>query len=142
MCSRREKAQKIELTLLQLHQLQEELESVFIADQAKQKQLEELKQQVSAKGAELEAERKEKDAAAERVKALEAEMAGVKGERDAQAKEKGEAQEEAELTLLQLHQVQEELEHYFLQSRTQDDLLRQHQEQSIEFKSYIKLVNR
>ena len=127
---------------LRLHQVQEELESVFLADQAKQKQLEELKQQVSAKGAELETERKERAAGAERLKALEGELAGVKGERDAQAKEKEEAQEEAELTLLQLYQVQEELEHYFLQSRTQDDLLRQHQEQSSEFKSIIsKLVN-
>ena len=40
--------------------MQEELESVFLADQAKQKQLEELKQQVSASVAELEKERKEK----------------------------------------------------------------------------------
>lgn len=34
-----------------------------------------------------------------------------------------EAREEAELTLLQLHQVQEELEHYFLLSRDQTNLL-------------------
>ena len=34
-----------------------EIRSVFLADQAKQKQLEELKQQLSAKGAELEEER-------------------------------------------------------------------------------------
>ena len=34
-----------------------------------------------------------------------------------------EAQEEAELTLLQLHQVQEELEHYFLLSRDQTSQL-------------------
>ena len=77
------------------------------------------------------------------------------GERDARAMEKGEAQqqlvelqkqseqasallaeqrsaakdaaEETELTLLQLHQVQEELEHYFLQSRSKEDVLRKHQ---------------
>ena len=124
-----EAREEAELTLLQLHQVQEKLESVFIADQAKQKQLEELKQQVSA--------------GAERMKALEAEMTGVKDERDTRAKEKEEAQNEAELTLLQLHQVQEELEHYFHQSRTQDDLLRQHQAQAIEFKAVIsKFVNR
>lgn len=34
-----------------------------------------------------------------------------------------EAREEAELTLLQLHQVQEELEHYFLLSRDHEQLL-------------------
>ena len=107
-----------------------------------QKTVEDLKQQVSAKAAELEKERKEKAAGAERVKALEAEMAEVKGERDALEKETGEAREEAELTLLQLHQVQEELEHYFQQSRTQDDLLRQHQAQATEFKLVIlKLAN-
>ena len=32
------------------------------------------------------------------------------------------ASEEAELTLLQLHQVQEELEHYFLKSKSSDEL--------------------
>ena len=95
-----------------------------------EKAAEELKQQLSAKGAELEKERKERAAGAERVKVLEGELAGVKGERDARAKEKDEAREEAELILLQLHQVQEELERCFLESRTQDDLLRQHQTQS------------
>ena len=106
-----------------------------------QQAIEELKQQVSAKGAELEKERKEKVAGAERVKALEGELAGVKGERDARAKEKGEAKEEAKLTLLQLHQVQEELEHQFFESRAQHDLLRQHQRQSLAMRKAIsKLV--
>ncbi len=40
-----------------------------------------------------------------------------------------EAQEEAELTLLQLHQVQEELEHYFLLSREQSSMLDTHAQQ-------------
>ena len=39
------------------------------------------------------------------------------------------AREEAELTLLQLHQVQEELEHYFLLSREQNALLDGHAHQ-------------
>ena len=46
-----------------------------------------------------------------------------------QAKEKEEAREEAELTLLQLHQVQEELEHYFLKSRGADQLAAAQQDQ-------------
>ena len=54
----------------------------------------------------------------------------MKGERDVQEQEKAEAREEAELTLLQLHQVQEELERYFLESRSQHDLLSQHKVQS------------
>ena len=44
-------------------------------------------------------------------------------ERDALSSQLQEAKEEAELTLLQLHQVQEELEHYFLVSRDQANLL-------------------
>ena len=43
------------------------------------------------------------------MKALEGELSGVKGELDARAKEQAEAREEGELTLLQLHQVQEKL---------------------------------
>ena len=50
--------------------------------------------------------------------------AGLTG-RDA---ELAEAREEAELTLLQLHQVQEELEHYFLLARGQKQLLADHQQ--------------
>ena len=95
----------------------------------KQKEVEELKQQVSARTAELEAERQEKAAGAQRMKALEGELAGVKGEREAQAKKAKEAREEAELTLLQLHQVQEELEHYFLKSRGADQLAAAQQDQ-------------
>ena len=48
------------------------------------------------------------------MKALEGELAGVKGERDARVQEISEATEVAELTLLLLHQVQEELENVFL----------------------------
>ena len=49
------------------------------------------------------------------------------------------AREEAELTLLQLHQVQEELEHYFLLSREQDSLLQTH---AIQQKRVQKLLNK
>ena len=102
-----------------------------------EKAIEELKQQVSAKVAELEAERVERAGGAERVKALEGELAGLKRERDVGEKEKDEAREENELTLLQLYQVQEELERYFLESRAQDDLLRQHQTQSLAMRQVI-----
>ena len=45
--------------------------------------------------------------------------------------------DEAELTLLQLHQVQEELERYFLDSREKEGLLLQYKEQSVELKKII-----
>ena len=129
-----------DLTLLQLHQVQEELEHYFLLKgeldgvkaerdaraqekEEAQKAVEELKQQVSAKAAELEIERNERAAGAERVKALEGELAGVKAERDAQEKDKEATREDADLTLLQLHQVQEEVEHYFLLSRLQANML-------------------
>ena len=57
-----------ELTLLQLHQVQEELGNVYLSDQAKQKQLE-VKQQISAKSADLEAEKKGKGEAREEARA-------------------------------------------------------------------------
>ena len=181
----REAREEAELTLLQLHQVQEELEAVFLADQVKQKKLEEMNQQVSAKASQLETERKERALAAEqvialeadltrmqgerdaqakengkaqksveqleqqisvkgaeleeeikakaagteRIKALEEELARAKGERDAQVKEKAEARAEAELTLLQLHQVQEELENYYIKSRGADQLAAAQQDQ-------------
>ena len=85
-----------------------------------QKMVEDLRKKLDAKGAELQK---------------------VVCERDARAKEKGEAQEEAKLTLLQLHQVQEDLEHQFFESRAQHDLLRQHQRQSLAMRKAIsKLV--
>ena len=40
--------------------------------------------------------------------------------------QEAEAREEAELTLLQLHQVQEELEHYFLLARGQAQQLQRY----------------
>ena len=72
----------------------------------------ELKNQLDAKVAQYELEKKERVA-------LEIELSKVKGELVAQA-------EEVELTLLQLHQVQEELEHYFYQSRVKDELIKKH----------------
>ena len=59
----------------------------------------------------------------------------------AQAETK-DAREEAELTLLQLHQVQEELEHYFLDSRSKDELLQQYNQQTNDMKKLISEVSR
>ena len=59
----------------------------------------------------------------------------------AQAETK-DAREEAELTLLQLHQVQEELEHYFLDSRSKDELLQQYNQQTNDMKTLISEISR
>ena len=109
--------EEAELTSLQLDKAQDDLERVYLADQKKMKELEALKQQVSDKAAELEAEIKQRKVEAERMQSLEGDLLGVKDERDARAMELGEAREEAELTLLQLDKVQEELEYYFERSR-------------------------
>ena len=59
----------------------------------------------------------------------------------AQAETK-DTREEAELTLLQLHQVQEELEHYFLDSRSKDELLQQYNQQTNDMKTLISEISR
>ena len=72
-----------------------------------------------------------------------ADLQNVLDEREEQLKtaqqDAKDAREEAELTLLQLHQVQEELEHYFLLSREQDSLLQTH---AIQQKRVQKLLNK
>ena len=121
-----EAREEAELTLLQLHQVQEELEHYFLrcrtSDQQAATQVEAL-QQAEASGQEQGA----------RLLALEAEVIQLRSERDEAAhgrEQLTEAREEAELTLLQLHQVQEELEHYFLRSRSSDQLVAAQAEQN------------
>ena len=91
-------SEEAEITLLQLHQMQGELETNSLENQAQKIELTELK---------------------DRMK----QVTLLLTEKEMAAKN---SSEEAELTLLQLHQVQEELEHYFLQSRGKDDLLEKH----------------
>ena len=59
----------------------------------------------------------------------------------AQAETK-DAREEAELTMLQLHQVHEELEHYFLDSRSKEELLQQYNQQTNDMKKLISEISR
>ena len=113
--------------------MQEELESYFLRlstnEQLATSQAEAL-QQAEATGQEQ----------AARLEALEAEVLQISRERDeavhgrdqlseARENQLSEAREEAELTLLQLHQVQEELEHYFLRSLASDQLVQTQFEQ-------------
>lgn len=76
--------------------------------------------ELTAKVAELEEERSDKLAGAELAKALEGELVTLKENHDYEVKE---LLAEAELTLSQLHQVQEQVEYYFLLSRKLSEML-------------------
>lgn len=125
-------AQKTELEkdngqlLSQLHTVQEELETVFLREQSVHTQLPQFKTQLDA----LQQEKSElassrdaqtkqltelksaKDASDKEKAALLAELASLKTQLTAQQRD---LKQENDLMLLQLHQVQEELEHYFLE---------------------------
>ena len=104
--------EEAELALLQLHQVQEELKQLFLADRQKQQLLDTRNQEFEALEQQLRPQ----------VAILEQQLQG-------RTSELQEAREEAELILLQLHQVQEELEHYFLQSRSGSQLVEAQAEQ-------------
>jgi hypothetical protein len=88
--------EEAELILLQLHQRQEELKALSIADRDKQQLLDNQTKEL------------ENSSAA---------CAGLRQQLELREGERNDAREEAELTLLQLHQVQEEFEHYVLQTQ-------------------------
>ena len=136
--SLRETIASLEARFLQFSEIDKQRQSIA------QKIASELKEKLEAKGCELQQIASERDARAnqaehaqQRVEELEQQLAvelkekeeALKhaedlmeqlGEKEAEASS---VTEEAELTLLQLHQVQEELENYFLLSRHQSDLL-------------------
>jgi predicted ribosome quality control (RQC) complex YloA/Tae2 family protein len=62
---------------------------------------------------------------------FESQLATLQQQLESSAAKLFEAREEADLTLQQLHQVQEELEHYFLLCRGQNELLSQYGEQQL-----------
>ena len=123
----KEAREEAELTLLQLHQVQEELEQVFLQKQARESEVNELKQQLRAREREPKSAQQSNSAVGNQQ--LATPQADLK-----------EAREEAELTLLQLHQVQEELEHYFLLSREQSSLLDAHAEQQKRVQKLLKVA--
>ena len=92
----------------------------------------------------LKKESEKRAAEAKRFKALEVELAKLKGKSDEQSKEKEDLQKivedlklQTELTLLQLHEVQEELERNFYQLRGKDELLKRRQAQQLRAKQLI-----
>ena len=110
--------QENELLLLQLHQVQEELEQHFLNNQElgekekqltidiqrKQQEIDNLKTNTFQLDANIQSKQQEIDYLKANTSQLNASI---------QAKQ--ELEQENELLLLQLHQVQEELEHYFLE---------------------------
>jgi len=119
-----------ELSLLQLHQVQEELEHYFLADGEKQRQLEagdrKFEELRLTKAAQETAHELELKTLRERLEPRLAELEQRLASSDYELKE---ARETAELSLLQLHQVQEELEHYFLRARASYQLAQAQLEQ-------------
>ena len=101
-----------ELTLLQLHQVQEQLEHFFLNNGEKQQQ--------------LEARDREFETLRQLFEPRLAELEDCLASRDSELQVVSEA---AERSLLQLHQVQEELEHYFLKARASDQLAQAQYEQ-------------
>ena len=119
---RSESQEENELLLMQLHQVQEELEKSFLDSQ-------QLKSELSASQQSSEQLKKShqqevnllQQSHQQELKKVQTELA-LRAQDQKSAERFKEAEEENELLLLQLHQVQEELEHYFLEyKRLQGD---------------------
>jgi hypothetical protein len=121
--SRLNKQQKeAELLLLQLHQVQEELERHFLENSKLKQEGEMLNQSLAEARATAQTQRAALQRQFDEIKAL-AEANGKDEQRIAVLKQQApqntplEVQQENELLLLQLHQVQEELERYYLENQ-------------------------
>jgi Asp/Glu/hydantoin racemase len=120
------------LTLLQLHQVQEELEQLFLTDRQKQQLLDSRSDELQSLQAHIQALEQELQP---KLDQLEQQLHNR--DRDLQ-----QTREEAELTLLQLHQVQEELERYFLQSRAGSQLVEAQADQLNRAKRLLSKLSR
>jgi hypothetical protein len=119
----REAREETEMTRLNLLQVQEELEHYFLAEAELQLQLEagvrDLEELRLAKASQESAHEQELDAVRLRLEEQLAQLEQDLASRDTELRQ---ARETAQLTIEQLHQVQEELEHYFLKARASDQL--------------------
>ena len=105
-----EQVKEGELLLLQLYQVQEEFENHFLKEQESQLKLAEAESTLTGL--------KDKLAAAEKASSAQAaKLTAAQSALTAQQAKNTEQAEEGKLLLLQLHQVQEELEFYFLKSQ-------------------------
>jgi chromosome segregation ATPase len=105
--------EEVELTQLQLHQVQAELKHLLLVDDQKQHL--------------LDTRTKELQSLEENIQALQQELQpkldNLEQQLENRNRELKDARSNAELNLLQLHQVQEELERYFLQTRAGSQLV-------------------
>jgi len=102
-----------ELTLVQLHQVQEEVEHLFLTDRQKQQLLETSNHELQRLQGNVHALQQE----------LKTKVTNLRLQLKRSHRDLREARDDGELTLLQLHQVQEELERYFLQTRAGTQLV-------------------
>ncbi|MBL3589735.1 MAG: hypothetical protein JMN24_08070 [gamma proteobacterium endosymbiont of Lamellibrachia anaximandri] len=151
----KETGQENELLLLQLHQVQEELEAVFLhkqqIEQSQKEQdtkLKQLQRELDQTRKDFQVEEKIRKGLAGEQQKLQTQIEPLTNARDEQAKlaterqiqltqakqsqeklesAKKETEQENELLLLQLHQVQEELEHYFIKYQ---EMVRELEEQN------------
>jgi chromosome segregation ATPase len=110
----REARQSTEQTLLQLHQMQQEREHYVQSDSEKQRQLEagvsELEELRQSKAAQASAYELEMESLRQRLEPQVAELEHRLATRDTELQD---ARQSSEQTLLQLHQMQQEREHFF-----------------------------
>jgi hypothetical protein len=108
--------QENELLLLQLHQVQEELERYFLQGRELTQERDEQAKLATEWQAQIQQLIQVRDEQVKVAAEGRTQIQKLTQERDEQAKQSTERQAQGnELLLLQLHQVQEELEHYFLQ---------------------------
>jgi hypothetical protein len=112
---------EVELNLMQLHHVQDELQATFVARQTEEKAKTELQKQLSQAQASAQAQERalgelkaKLDQQGNEKSILQKELLQAQARVAAAEAQLAEAHSESELTLLQLHQVQEELEHYFV----------------------------
>ena len=138
----REAREAAEMTLLQLHQQvyeEREVHSMAVAENQRQleagvRDLEELRRSKAAqesahelaKAAQERGHQRELEALRLQLEPRLAELEHCLASRDTELRQEREA---AEMTMQQLHQVQEELEHYFLKARASDQLAQAQLEQ-------------
>ena len=103
------------------------------------KQVAELKQEITElkQVAELKQQVAERNQQVVELKQQLEETSALLNEMELEAKV---SSEEAELTLLQLHQVQKELENFFFQSRGKDDLIQKYQAQQQRMQKLVSKV--
>jgi len=129
----KEAEQESELVLLQLHQVQEELEQYFLKNQEKKRKSQEETKKSKEYKKQYDYLNTQKQDLEEKLIESNKHLNKKKQNFDEKLKE---SEQENELMLLQLHQVQEELEHYFLKYQSQQKV-----EQTLE-KRWQRMLDR